>query len=198
MQKRHKDFNLQLICLFNEGAPWLKYLARRYNGTFHNPDLTLDDDTAAQRPHGRNTNNHADDDEVQVVNVRSADTVRRERRIDVVSLTQATNGSTSIRSTFSSISATVTALRSGTKLQERKVAIKAESVMITYEATRMHLTTDINGVDKFSLAPGEKPNERKITVSMNPFAQGGLRNVYRMKQKGEQRQVAKGKWVHIL
>ena len=123
-----------------------------------------DDDTAvAQRPHGRNTNNHADDDEVEVVNVRSADTVRRERRkaSDIVSLT---NGSTSIRSTFSSISATVTALRSGTKLQERKVAIKAESVMITYEATRMQLTTDINGVDKFSLAPGEKPNERKIIL----------------------------------
>ena len=63
--------------------------------------------------------------------------------------------------------------------------------MISYNATRMVLTSDINGVDKFTVAPGDRVNARKVSVSMNPFSQGGLRNVYRMKQQGEQRQVAK-------
>ena len=161
----------------------------------------LDDAAGAQTLPPKHIQNNDSDSEEEVVEmkVKSADTLIRERREraqaagNVVSLTSAsTNASTSIRSTFSSISATVTAMRSSNKrLEERKVTIKTESAMISYNATRMVLTTDSNGVDKFAVAPGEASNARTISVSMSPFAQGGLRNVYRMKQKGEQRQVAK-------
>lgn len=160
----------------------------------------MDDAVVTQQPSSQLAGGgDASDSEVEVVEmkVKSAETLIRERRNkakaagQIISLTSAsTTNASSIRSTFSSISATVTSMRSSTKPQERKVAIKSESVMITYEATRMVLTTDNNGVDKFAIAPGEKANERRISVSMNPFAQGGLRNVYRMQQK-QTKQVAK-------
>jgi len=202
MKKRHTDFNLQLICLYNEGADWLKYLAEHYNGTFHNPDLALDDVAVAPQPcapgHSTQDNDGDSEEEVLEMKVKSAATLIRERREraraagDILSLTNTSTNASSIRSTFSSISATVTAMRSGTKqLQERQVIIKSESAMISYESTRMVLITDANGIDKFTVAIGERANERKVSVSMHPFAQGGLRNVYRMKQKLEQRQVAK-------
>ncbi|KAL7534245.1 hypothetical protein ACHAXR_006685 [Thalassiosira sp. AJA248-18] len=193
MQKRHPDFNLQLICLCSEGVGWLTYLASRYNGTFHNPDLALDDSTNVLIvPTSTATDNNGCENDILEVQVKSATIVRRERydgargSNEVISLTNAT----SLGSTFSSISATVTAMRSGTKLLERQVIIKKESVMISYKATRMVLVTD-NGIDKCIVAPGEGANERRIELSMNPFAQGGLRNVYYMKQKNESRRVAK-------
>lgn len=160
--------------------------------------MTLDEAVVALQPtpgHATQNNGSEIDEDIVEMKVKSASTLIRERHEraraagDIVSLSTTT--ASSIRSTFSSISATVTAMRSGTKLQERKVTIKSESVMITYEATRMVLTSDTNGVEKFTMAPGESANERKISVSMNPFAQGGLRNVYRMIQQSEQRQVAK-------
>ena len=45
--------------------------------------------------------------------------------------------------------------------------------------------------DKIVTAPGETANGRRIRVALHPFAQGGLRNVYKMKQGGESQQVAK-------
>eukprot|EP00804_Cyclotella_cryptica_P003223 CCRYP_010475-RA/>CCRYP_010475-RA protein AED:0.04 eAED:0.04 QI:74/1/1/1/1/0.5/2/0/417 len=44
MQSKHMHFSLQLVCLYNEGKEWMEYLAKRYEGTLHNPDLTLDED----------------------------------------------------------------------------------------------------------------------------------------------------------
>lgn len=128
--------------------------------------------------------------------VKSQATLIRERKQraraagEVVALTNTSTAASSMRSTFSSISATVTAQRSG-PLKERAVRIQQNSAMISYQATRLVLKTDGNGVDKFVIAQGESANARRISVSMNPFAQGGLRNVYRMTQQGEQRQVAK-------
>jgi len=172
------------------------YLASRYNGTFHNPVLMLDSVVGAL-PQSEEIESD-DSDDVQIMQVKSQATVLRERRQaaraagEIVSLTKTMTQTSTIRSTFSSISATVTAMRSTkTKLQERAVTIKSESAMIGYEATRMVLTSDASGVRKFTVAPGESANERRIKVSMCPFAQGGLRNVYRMKQESEAQQCGK-------
>lgn len=209
---------------------WLEYLAKRYGGTFHQPDLTLeDDDNIANVPaiappkasHRRGPledeakddydsdyvdsdeedqpvamkANAKGDDTVLEVRVRSQDTRLRENyqqavaRGQVISLTSVTaRRNTSMRSTFQSISSSVTAMRTGSSLQERQVKIQEQSTMVQFPATRMVLNADF---DKVNNAPGETSNGRIVQVSVHPFAQGGLRNVYRMKQKNERRQVAK-------
>ena len=184
---------------------WLDYLAKRYNGTLHSPDLTLDDDVFVPQvapTWQREADHSGTEDEVIEIKVKSEETLINEQYKraqiagNVVSLTSMTTSASSIRSTFNSISATVTALRHGpsSKLQERNVSVKSESPMISYKATRMILTSDSNGTDKFSIARNEGANGRKIDVSIHPFAQGGLRNVYRMRQEsisGTLLQVAK-------
>ena len=127
-----------------------------------------------------NRSDSGEDEVVEIVKVKSQATVVREQHQrakiadKVVSLTHMSTKTSSIRSTFSSISATVTAMRSDYKLQERAVTIKRESAMISCQATRMILSSDSSGVDKLTVAPGENANERRIKVSINPFAQGGL------------------------
>jgi len=95
--------------------------------------------------------------------------------------------SSSMRNTFRSISSSVTAMRGGggtsSRLSERRgVVLQQNSAMITYDATRMVLD-DTN--DKFVVPPNETSNGRRVKVSLNPFAQGGLRNVYRMTMKDD-------------
>lgn len=145
----------------------MEYLSSRYKGTFHNPDLSLDDD------------NLSTDEGIEVIpmKVKSSRTLIREKYEhaknagQIISVGATTTRSSSIQSTFSSISATFTGMRSE-KPRERDVIIRAESAMITYEATRMILTSDADGNKSFVVAPGETANERKIQVSMHPFAQG--------------------------
>ncbi|KAL3778288.1 hypothetical protein ACHAWO_006856 [Cyclotella atomus] len=141
IQSDHHYFDLQLICLFEEGKQWMKYLSTHFEDTLHNPDLSLDGE-------------ESDDEGIGVIpmEVKSSRTILP----------------------------TVTAMRAKSR-SEREVVIKSTSAMISYEATRMVLS-DANGHKSFVIAPGEASNERKIQVYMHPFAQGGLRNVYRMKQ----------------
>jgi len=162
---------------------WLKYLANRYDGTFHEPVLSMDDE-----------DDESDDDEVQELCVKSQTTLIRERHDRavaagaVISLT--TTAGSSMRSTFHSISSSVTAMRNGgsSRLVERRVVLKDTSPMIKFDATRMVLD---ESQGKILVPSGEKIDGRKVEVSLHPFAQGGLRNVYHMKQWGEPRQVAK-------
>lgn len=149
---------------------WLEYLSSQYNGMLHNPDLSLDDN----------------DLEVVPMQVKSSRTVMREKyeaaqaANEVISITGTTIGTrSSIRSTFSSISATVTAMR-GTKRTERSVIIVPDSAMISYDATRMTLTEDSNGDIVFATAPGETSNSRTVQLSMHPFAQGKESNIILM------------------
>ncbi|CAB9527897.1 Myosin heavy chain kinase [Seminavis robusta] len=198
-QKYCSQFSLHLICLFKEGKKWLKYLANRYGGTLHEPDLSMEDHTA--RTPTRNNGDISDDDdssyeedEIVEMKVKSQNTLIRER-IDraksaglVFSLTNTTTAEgSSIRSTFESISSSVTAMRGGSRLQERQgVVLKKNSPMSSYLATRMVLTKN---QDKFNKK--DTANGRMVQVSLHPFAQGGLRNVYKMRQPGEPPQVAK-------
>ena len=107
---------------------------------------------------------------------------------EIISLTNVATEASTMRSTFSSISATVTAMRSsGAKPQERAVTVRATSAMIGFSATKMVINTDDNtGVDKIMMAEREVANGRKVKVSINPFAQGGMRNVYRMELASEE------------
>lgn len=145
--------------------------------------------------------NDDDDDGVLEVMVKSQNTVLREKFNRAVAAgnvytvaqttTAAAQTTSSMRSTFQSISSTVTAMRNGcssSMLQERQVVLADNSPMISYCATRMVLDADH---ERILLAPGEQADGRLVSVSMKPFAQGGLRNVYRMQQSGERRQVAK-------
>ena len=93
----------------------------------------------------------------------------------VISLTTATTSqttSTSIRSTFDSISNSVSVMRSSTKRKEREVTVQATSAMVSYQGTRMVLTKDSENNKVFAMPPGEAPNERRVQISMHPFAQG--------------------------
>ena len=132
-----------------------------------------------------------DADEVVELKVKSNNTVIAEKYAkakaagEVVSLTSATTSqttSTSIRSTFDSISESVSVMRSSGIRKERQVTVMANSPYVSFEATRMVLMKDSNGEKTFSIPAGETSNGRRVQVSMHPFAQGGLRNVFRLKE----------------
>ena len=90
--------------------------------------------------------------------------------------------STSIQSTFDSISESVSVMRASGIRKERQVTVMANSPYVSFEATRMVLMKDSNGEKSFSIPAGEISNGRRVQVSMHPFAQGGLRNVFRLKE----------------
>lgn len=140
----------------------MEYLSNQYDGILHTPDLSLVEEVNLQ-------------DGTEVVQVKSSRTLINEKydraraNGQVISLGSTTTRS-SIQSTFTSISSTVSAMRS--KRTEREVTIKKNSAMISYEATRMVLTTNSDGLKVYVVAPGESSNSRKVKVSMHPFAQG--------------------------
>ena len=120
--------------------------------------------------------------------IKSSSTILREKygaardAGQVISLTSATTAkSSSIRSTFDSISQSVTAMRNA-KRQERAVIVQDTSPWISFDATKMVLMKDSAGNKHIGIPAGETPNSRKVQVSMHPFAQGGLRNVFRLKE----------------
>lgn len=86
-----------------------------------------------------------------------------------------------MRDTFHSISSTVTDMRkaSSKRKVERDVVLEGsrKSPMVNFQATRMVLDAESG---KISMANGEKSNGRLVKIAKQPFAQGGLRNVYRM------------------
>jgi hypothetical protein len=119
-------------------------------------------------------------DEVVALKVKSNNTVIAENYAkakaagQVISLTSATTQttSTSIRSTFDSISESVSVMRSSARRKEREVNVQATSDWVTYDATRLVMTKDANGDKVFSVPPSETANGRRVQVSMHPFAQG--------------------------
>ena len=125
-----------------------------------------------------------EEDGVIEMGVKSRETVIREKYNRAL----ADGKVMSLVSTFNSISATVTSMRDGAsssrRPKEREIEIRENSAMISYEAKRMVMVGD----DKFSVAAKEGPNGRRIAVSMHPFAQGGLRNVYQMTQISKRKQ----------
>jgi hypothetical protein len=168
----------------------MEYLAKRYEGTLHNPDLTLDEDDTITRAVPRQALTHiiaapppdsstnTDQDDVIEIKSKSSSTIIREKYENaraagkIISLTGSTSTqSSSIRSTFDSISDSVTAMRTARR-QERAVIVQEDSAMISYEATRMVLVKDTNGNKTFSISSGEAPNGRRVQISMHPFAQG--------------------------
>ena len=133
-----------------------------------------------------------EEDVVEMV-VKSQETLLREKYNRAKSagqvysvMTTMTNGgvgSSSMRSTFQSISSSVTAMRGSNnarkKLTERQgVIIQEQSPMISYQAAVMVMNMK---TEKFSVPANTK--ELTVKVSLHPFAQGGLRNVYRMESK---------------
>ena len=98
------------------------------------------------RAHRGDVSDSKEDEIVEIMKVKYQATLicERQQRAQVSDKTVlSTNMSTdasSVRLTVSSISATVTAMQAGTKLQERAVAIKPESAMISYKETHMVLT----------------------------------------------------------
>lgn len=132
----------------------MDYLGKHFNGTVHSPNLSLDE---------------AEDD-IKMVQVKSSRTLLREKyerakdRGQVISLgaTTTRTRSTSMQSTFSSISASVTAMRTKAGRSERIVTIRAKSPFIGYDATRMTLTKDGDGNTTFTSARGETSNARYV------------------------------------
>lgn len=128
-----------------------------------------------------------DDDDIVELKIKSNNTVIAENYAQakaagqVISLTSGTYSQTtvtSIRSTFDSVSDSLTAMRSSVKRKEREVTVQASSLMVSFDATRMVLTRDSNGEKIFVTAPGEVPDGRRVQVSMHPFAQGKISRIH--------------------
>eukprot|EP00966_Prymnesium_polylepis_P160078 3700545-Prymnesium_polylepis.1 len=94
----------------------------------------------------------------------------------------------SMRSTFLNISSSLTSMRATAAEGARSAAVERDVILEgasggvaseqrEYLATRMVLDASQS---KFELPAAEKPNERRVKISCQPFAQGGLRNVYAM------------------
>lgn len=199
---------LHFVGIHKSGYPWLRHLADKYNGCFHQSSLNFDSGpSAAPRPSGasnaQNTgqivatgsntaDSDSDGDEIELIGAISA-----ERRIkmnlanaDVVSVASQTQLSlappSSIRDTFLSLSQSITTVHetaSQRAHKERRVVIKAEHTKSAtptagkkYTATKLILRGD-----KFEPLPASK--NIVVWLSSNPFAQGGERNVYRMREE---------------
>jgi Alpha-kinase family len=161
------------------------------------PDMNMgdDDSSAPLRVASAPSNYDEEEDEVMDIKVKSQDTLIRER----FNRAQAAGNihsipSSSIRATFQSISSAVTSMRNGASrkpLQERQIVMEkngARSQMRSFPATRMVLKPNGTGLQN---AAGEKSNQRIVQISTQPFAQGGLRNVFRMKEGGQAGKVGK-------
>lgn len=165
----------------------MEYLSHRYGGELHTPALSMGGVPGSTPIDvGFYENDNIDEeDEIIEMKVKSQESVLRGRFNRAVASghfhsIHSTAPSSTMRSTFQSISSTVSSIRN--QLPERQVVLEAPerpSPMIKYEATRMFLD---NAHEKFVVASGEKSNERLVKISLRPFAQGGLRNVFRMEE----------------
>lgn len=168
---------------------WLKYFSQKFGGDLHTPALTMDDPPPLQNAASVIVIDDEDDegDEILEMQVKSNTTLLQERYKRAVASgnvhsIQSTAVSSSMRSTFQSISSTVTSMRNSSARVERQIVLEDPrrlSPMIKYEATLMVLDKDH---EKFVMASGERSNGRIVKIAMHPFAQGGLRNVFRMEE----------------
>ena len=161
-------------------------MANRYNGTFHAPDLSLENDTSKSDEGNKSPILPVGDDgdSLQIVNVKSQTTILRERFNNAKASGQVISlvGTTTMKDTFQRISSAITSLRTGSKIVkvERQIVLEEnekQSSLHAFNATRMVLDSTSG---KISVVNGEKSNSRCIKIAQQPFAQGGLRNVYRM------------------
>ena len=178
----HGDrLEMHYVAIHEEGHAWLRKLVACHGGHFHDAELSLKEKPEDQE----------DDDFVEIVAVHSAEEAQRKRQSaaaaagQVITLNSTTVRSGTISSTFSLLSSTLTTMRGGKASQvERQVTLEASngapSVQNTFAATRMVLNAT---QDKFQVPPGESPNERRVQLSQNPFAQGGIRNVFSMTEQ---------------
>eukprot|EP00947_MAST-08B_sp_MAST-8B-sp1_P003831 g3831.t1 len=233
---------LHFVGIFPEGFPWLKALASRYGGTFHDQQMGAGEAGGQHPHHQHHVGGQSQDDEVQLVGVQSLDTVIREReararasgafidlartatstqnrydpRTSTMVLSRTASTLAGLESTFSTISTAVTTLRhtsmggggsmggaggagsgkkkrrverSGVQLESPTAFLEAGGGRLPdaggetgFEATKMLPTKTEEGGIKFQTALGEKPNSRFVYVRRQPFAQGALRNVYRIRE----------------
>ena len=138
-----------------------------------------------------------EEDEIIEMKVKSRETVIREKFNrakasgnvhSIHDTATAAASSSSIRATFRSISSIVTSMRDhkssdSAPCRERQVVLEDGrgklSPMMKFEATWMELDNKHKG---FVVSAHEKINGRLVKIAMHPFAQGGLRNVYRLKE----------------
>lgn len=210
------SFSLQLICIFKEGRPWMEAIAKRFHGTFHmsSLDMTIATHTNRHTHPPKNCLIHTDShhskelgdshhsehtesqtQELQIIVAKSAEQIRQENLAKAVAAGNVIEiGSSTLRNTFQNISTTLTTMtssintRSGAlPLQERSGVVLEKfgpnSAMVEYQATRMTLNPN---QPRFDVPTGETPHSRVVKVSSQPFAQGGLRNVYRMEEHPEE------------
>jgi len=188
LRKDHGErLSLQFVCIYNQGKEWMEKLSLEYNGTFHMSRLDLDIDIKIIPKKKNGYDDEANDNnEMEVIGIKSANTRTRERYALAVESGNVVNVPSSMRNTFRTISSTLTSMRtsiagiSATQTERRVIMESAsgfQSKKKLYKATWMVMHTT---EPKFIIPPKEKVDSRIVHLSMHPFAQGGLRNVYHM------------------
>jgi len=188
LQRDHGDnLSLQFVCIFNQGRPWLEKLASEFDGTFHMSDLNV----CAIVPEPTTSETLAVickplDKDVEIIGHKSAETQQCDRHNAAIAAGNIIELTSSMQSTFRTISTTLSTMRTSAagesnRLQERGVVLESvsglESNKVKFEATRMVLHPS---EQKFVVPEDETSNGRIVSISTQPFAQGGLRNVYHM------------------
>ena len=165
-----ENLGLHFVGIYKEGFQWLRCLAEVYGGQFHETALVLESDAALQSAS-------------PPLNASSAAPAA------AASAPQnaATATSTGMRSTFLAISAATTAMRAAATGAERAVTL--ETPWQAGDAAP-HLQRRVEGVFELVLRNGSlqpardaRKTQRAVVLRNNPFAQGGLRNVYRLAEE---------------
>lgn len=202
LQKDHGPrLSLHVIGIHQSGFPWLQALSSRYHGTFHRTALSLGEEVTGSAPKpDALTRVNSELDHLAAAtpsgDLRSCTkpslksegakpSVKLEGKQELRSVKL--ESMSSMRATFNSISVELSSMRStvsqalrersGVVLESATCPSKAE----LFHATRMVLCNK-EGQSKFVMASGEKPSDRKVWLASQPFAQGGLRNVYRLEE----------------
>ncbi|CAD7965772.1 unnamed protein product [Amoebophrya sp. A25] len=192
------ESDLHFVGIYEEGFPWLRWIAEKYGGHFHEARLELDEIAPLM------TNNPMQP-KYQGFRARGQAMLgiptNRDSMIDLglfapssaqpgdTSCFGATMhaGSSSLRSTFLNISAAVTSLRQQPAVQvERDVKLVEDneegSTFGSACRAEMKQYDDVTVMElkNGKLKPVAGVAKKTVSLPQQPFAQGGLRNVYRM------------------
>ncbi|CAD7928540.1 unnamed protein product [Amoebophrya sp. A120] len=167
---------LHFVGIYPEGFPWLRYLAWKFDGTFHESTLQMDE-IAAQQPAAPQPS--------------------------ALFTASAATQSTGMRSTFFNISTALTCFRSDAPNpglgRERAVQLEGRNSASSARAQSSSTSNSEAGEgeqkfsdvrrmvlknadsEEFKPVPLTQEVAKTVILRDNPFAQGGIRNVYKMR-----------------
>lgn len=177
---------LHFVGIYKDGFPWLRRLASHYDGVFHETELKLEADAEIIRCDSRSGHTFVEDvsPSSSLDNSDLGNCAMRSPQLPAsVCATMTSTFSSGMRSTFHSISQSLTSMRIEVgRARERQVILETGTGAASEEVTFTGVVKMQMQGGNFKPARSEKdvPAGRTVLLRVQPFAQGGIRNVYKM------------------